>query len=92
MISKNKYGFLRGFAIAGADKKFEWAIGYIEGNSVVVFSPKIKKPVAVRYAWADNPGPLDFYNVEGLPAMPFRTDDWPLSTEGKVFMYDENGF
>lgn len=92
MVSKNKYGFLRGFAIAGADKKFEWAIGYIEGNSVVVFSPKIKQPVEVRYCWSDNPGPLDFYNVEGLPAMPFRTDDWPLSTVGKVFLYDENGF
>ncbi len=92
LISKDKYGYLRGFAIAGADQKFEWAMAYIDGNSVVVFSPEIKNPVAVRYAWADNPGPLDLYNEEGLPALPFRTDDWPLSTAGKVFLYEENGF
>jgi sialate O-acetylesterase len=92
LISKDKYGYLRGFAIAGADQKFEWAMAYIEGNSVVVFSPKIKNPVAVRYAWADNPGPLDLYSAEALPALPFRTDEWPLSTAGKVFLYEENGF
>ena len=92
LIAKNKFGFLRGFAIAGADKQFHWANAYIEGDAVVVFSPAVQQPVAVRYAWADNPGPLDLYNVEGLPAFPFRTDDWPLFTTGKVYLYDENGF
>lgn len=92
LIAKNKFGFLRGFAIAGADKQFHWANAYIEGDAVVVFSPSVQQPVAVRYAWADNPGPLDLYNVEGLPAFPFRTDNWPLLTSGKVFLYDENGF
>ncbi len=92
LIAKNKFGFLRGFAIAGADKQFHWANAYIEGDAVVVFSPTVQQPVAVRYAWADNPGPLDLYNTEGLPAFPFRTDNWPLFTSGKVFLYDENGF
>ena len=92
LISKNKYGFLRGFAIAATDKKFHWAIAYLEGNAVVVFSPDVKQPVAIRYAWSDNPGQLDLYNAEGLPALPFRTDDWPLSTTGKVFLYEEHGF
>jgi sialate O-acetylesterase len=92
LSSKDKYGYLRGFAIAGSDKKFHWARAFIEGNSVVVYSPDVTQPVAVRYAWADNPGHLDLYNVEGLPALPFRTDHWPFSTAGKVFMYDENGF
>jgi sialate O-acetylesterase len=92
LISKDKYGFLRGFAVAGADKKFQWALAYLEGNAVVVFHPNIAEPVAVRYAWADNPGPLDLYNAEGLPALPFRSDNWPLFTAGKVFLYDENGF
>ncbi len=92
LVSKDKYGFLRGFAIAGADKKFQWALAYLDGNAVVVFHPNLAQPVAVRYAWADNPGPLDLYNIEGLPALPFRTDDWPLFTAGKVFFYDENGF
>ncbi len=92
LVSKDKYGFMRGFAIAGADKKFHWALAYIEGNEVVVFSPKVKQPVAVRYAWSDNPGQLDLYNAEGLPALPFRTDDWKVSTAGKVFLFDEHGF
>ncbi len=92
LVSKDKYGFLRGFALAGADKQFHWALAYVEGNTVVVFSPAVKQPVALRYAWADNPGPLDLYNMEGLPALPFRTDDWPLFTAGKVFLLEENGF
>jgi len=92
LVSKDKHGFLRGFAIAGADKKFHWALAYIEGDEVVVFSPKVQQPVAVRYAWADNPGQLDLYNAEGLPALPFRTDDWKVSTAGKVFVFDEHGF
>jgi sialate O-acetylesterase len=92
LVSKDKYGFLHGFAVAGADKKYHWAMAYLEGNTVVVFSPEVQQPVTIRYAWADNPGKLDLYNTEGLPALPFRTDNWPFSTAGKVFLYEENGF
>jgi sialate O-acetylesterase len=67
---------LTGFAIAGADKNFVWAKARIEGNTVVVSSDQVASPVAVRYGWAFNP-PCDLYNKEGLPASPFRTDDWP---------------
>ncbi len=73
---------LKGFAIAGADRKWAWAEARIEGDTVVVSSPAVKDPVAVRFAWADNP-PCDLYNKAGLPASPFRTDDWPLTTAGK---------
>ena len=65
-----------GFAIAGQDKKFVWAKAKIEGDTVVVWSEKVAKPVAVRYAWENNPI-CNLYNKEGLPASPFRTDDWP---------------
>jgi sialate O-acetylesterase len=68
-------GTLRGFAIAAADKKFVWADARIVGNTVVVSSPAVPDPVAVRYAWAENPV-CNLYNREGLPANPFRTDDW----------------
>jgi sialate O-acetylesterase len=71
-----KDGPLRGFAIAGADKKFVWADARIDGDAVVVSSPDVPDPVAVRYAWADNPV-CNLYNEAGLPASPFRTDDWP---------------
>jgi sialate O-acetylesterase len=66
---------LKGFAIAGADKKFVWATGRIDGAKVIVSSPDVKEPVAVRYAWADNPD-CNLFNKSGLPAGPFRTDDW----------------
>jgi len=68
---------LKGFAIAGADKKFVWADAKIEGKTVVVSSAEVKDPAAVRYAWAVNPI-CNLYNQVHLPASPFRTDDWPL--------------
>ncbi len=67
---------LKGFAIAGEDRKFVWADAKINGDTVVVSSDKISEPVAVRYAWADNPV-CNLYNKEVLPASGFRTDDWP---------------
>jgi sialate O-acetylesterase len=67
---------LKGFGIAGADGKFVWARAVIKGNTVVISSDEIATPVAVRYNWADNP-PGNLYNKEGLPASPFRTDNWP---------------
>lgn len=67
----------RGFAIAGEDQKFVWAQGKITGpNTVEVWSDAIENPVAVRYAWADNPV-CNMYSAAGLPMTPFRTDDWP---------------
>ena len=73
---------LAGFAIAGADKKFVWAKAALEGNEVVAWSDAVSQPASVRYAWADNPE-CTLYNTEGLPALPFRTDDWPGVTMGK---------
>ena len=67
---------LRRFAIAGADKKWVWADAVIEGDSVVVSSPDVPAPVAVRYAYASNPEGANLYNRAGLPASPFRTDSW----------------
>jgi sialate O-acetylesterase len=68
-------GELRSFAIAGADKRFVWAKARIENNRVMVWSEQVQNPVAVRYAWADNPAGANLYNEEGLPASPFRTDE-----------------
>jgi len=73
---------LKGFAIAGSDKKFVWANANIKGDEVIVWSSKIKNPVAVRYAWAANPV-CNLYNGADLPASPFRTDDWKGVTYGK---------
>ncbi len=80
---KNKYGYLKGFAIAGADKKFVWAKAYIQDNKVIVFSEKTPNPVAVRYAWADNPDDNNLVNSADLLASPFRTDNWKGITDKK---------
>lgn len=82
LMAKDKYGYLKGFTIAGADKKFHWAKAEIVDNkTVVVYSENIKDPKSVRYGWANNPDDVNLYNVEGLPANPFRTDDWPGITK-----------
>jgi sialate O-acetylesterase len=75
-------GDLKGFAIAGEDKKFVWAKAEIEGDQVVLSNPAVPKPVAVRYGWADCPV-VNLWNKAGLPASPFRTDDFPMTTAPK---------
>ena len=70
----DKYGYLKGFAIAGPDKKFVWTKAHIENNDVIVYSDSVKDPQFVRYAWADNPDDANLFNLEGLPASPFRTE------------------
>jgi sialate O-acetylesterase len=69
----------RAFAVAGADRTWHWAEARIDGAAVLVSSPAVPQPVALRYAWADNPV-ATLQNAEGLPASPFRTDDWPTIT------------
>ena len=73
---------VKSLAIAGEDKKFVWADSKIENHMLVVWSPKVEKPSAVRYAWGEWPA-VNLANKEGLPASPFRTDDWPGPTQHK---------
>lgn len=75
-------GSLQGFTIAGEDHKFVNAEAKIEGDKVVVSSPQVEHPVAVRYGWANYPV-VNLWNKEGLPASPFRTDDFPGTTQPK---------
>jgi len=92
-------GALTGFAIAGADKKFVWADARIEGDKVVVSNAAVPKSMAVRYGWADYPV-VNLFNKQGLPATPFRTDDWemltspkrPLLMEKSEFIYESAPF
>lgn len=71
---------LKGFSIAGADRQFVPARARIEGDTVVVESPKVSEPKAVRFGWSNFPV-VNLFNAEGLPATPFRTDGWPLKTQ-----------
>src|SRR5262249_2633803 len=73
---------LKGFTIAGEDHKFVNAQTVLDGVQVIVSGPQVPHPVAVRYGWANSPV-VNLYNQDGLPASPFRTDDFPLTTQGK---------
>jgi len=82
-LTTAKPGKLDAFAISGADHVWHWADAEIIGDRVELSSSKVQEPVAVRYAWAMNPSQRNLlYNKEGLPASPFRTDDWPLFNSG----------
>jgi len=74
---------VKGFTIAGADKIFHWADAKIDGDTVIVSSAKVPKPVAVRYGWADLPD-VNLFNKDGFPAAPFRSDDWPKVPRGST--------
>lgn len=79
---KDKYGYVKGFSVAGADHKFHWAKAMLSGsNTVILGSAEVAAPVAVRYGWANNPEDVNLYNSENLPADPFRTDKWKGMTE-----------
>lgn len=81
-LIKDKYGYIKGFEIAGADKKFYYARAIVEGNDIVVSHDSVSIPVAVRYAWADDASDANLYNKEAFPTIPFRTDNWEGVTEG----------
>ncbi|HSB92919.1 MAG TPA: sialate O-acetylesterase [Flavitalea sp.] len=83
--ARDKYGYLKGFAIAGNEQKFTYAKAYIEGNKVVVYSDAISDPAAVRYSWENDAADSNLFNKDGFPAGPFRTDDWKGITVGTKY-------
>lgn len=72
---------VKGFSIAGLDKKFYWAEAKIKGNKVFVYSKKVSCPQSVRYAWGENPH-FSLFNREEFPSSSFRTDDWEIRRDG----------
>jgi sialate O-acetylesterase len=79
-LIKDSQHILKGFTVAGADKKFMFANARIKGNEIVVFNKKENHPVSVRYAWADDPRDADMFGKNGFPVPPFRTDSWNTIT------------
>ena len=87
--SKNRYGYLNAFEVAGADQQFHYARAWIaDPDQVLVECEAVASPVAVRYAWADDPGDANLYNKEGFPAQPFRTDNWPMKTAKAHYRFE----
>ncbi len=85
LMVKDKYGYIKGFEIAGADQHFYYAKAYIDGDKVVVYSDEVSTPVAVHYNWADYADDGNLFNKEGFPAVSFRTDDWKTITKDAKF-------
>ncbi len=87
LMAKDKYGYVKGFEIAGADKQFYYARAWIEGDKIIVMADEVKSPVAVRFGWTDDAGENNLFNKDGFPASPFRTDDWKGITEHNKFSF-----
>jgi sialate O-acetylesterase len=81
LMAKDKYGYIKGFEVAGSDQKFHYAKAYIDGDKVIVSCEAVAMPVAVRYAWADNALEANLFNKEEFPASSFRTDSWKGITD-----------
>ena len=81
----DKYGYLKGFEIAGEDKIFYFANAQIINNKVILFSENVPNPIAIHFGWADDASDNNLYNKEGFPAVPFRTDNWKNVTENAKY-------
>jgi sialate O-acetylesterase len=75
-LIKDKYGYIKGFEAAGADKKFYPAKAIVEGDKIIIYNETVLNPVAVRYNWANDASEGNMFNKDQFPAAPFRTDDW----------------
>ncbi len=85
LITKDKYNKLKGFEVAGKDQLFHFANAEIQGKKVIVFNDSVPSPVAVRYGWADDASEANLFNSRDFPAAPFRTDQWPVKSEGNKY-------
>ncbi|MBK6932278.1 MAG: sialate O-acetylesterase [Saprospirales bacterium] len=85
LVVRDKYGYVHGFEVAGEDRVFHYAKAEAVGATVLVQAAAVPHPVAVRYAWADDPNDVNLFTVEGFPIAPFRSDNWKGKTQGLRF-------
>jgi sialate O-acetylesterase len=81
LMTPDKYGYIKGFEVAGADHVFHFAQAYIKDSMVVVSSGKVAQPLAVHFGWMGDASECNLFNKEGFPAVPFRTDEWLIATK-----------
>ncbi|MBI5858057.1 MAG: beta galactosidase jelly roll domain-containing protein [Sphingobacteriales bacterium] len=80
LFTPDKYGYLKGFEVAGADSVFHFAKAYIKDNKIILSSEKVSDPMAAHFGWMGDAGECNLFNKEGFPAVPFRTDEWKTAT------------
>jgi len=89
LSTPDKYGYIKGFEIAGNDQLFYYAKAYIDDNKVVIYNEKVTNPVDIHFGWADDASDNNLYNIEGFPAGPFRTDDWNTITKDDKYKIEK---
>ncbi|NOT92860.1 sialate O-acetylesterase [Ferruginibacter sp.] len=89
LFTPDKYGYIKGFEIAGKDKVFHYAKAFIKGNTVLLFSDKVENPVAVHFGWVGDASDCNLFNKEGFPAVPFRTDEWKTITKEEKYTIEK---
>lgn len=85
----DKYGYVKGFEVAGNDQVFHYARAFIRGNTVVVSCDQVANPAAVRFGWVGDASDCNLFNKEGFPAVPFRTDDWKTITRDEKYKIEK---
>ncbi len=89
LFTPDKYGYLKGFEIAGADSVFHFAKAIIKGNTVILFNENVDNPIAVHFGWMGDAGECNLFNKEGFPAVPFRTDEWKTVTKDEKYKIEK---
>lgn len=89
LYTPDKYGYIRGFEVAGKDQVFHYAKAFIKGNTVILFNEKVENPVAVHFGWIGDASECNLFNKEGYPAVPFRTDEWKTVTKDEKYKIEK---
>ncbi|MBL0307981.1 MAG: hypothetical protein IPQ25_18715 [Chitinophagaceae bacterium] len=89
LYTPDKYGYIRGFEMAGKDQVFHYAKAFIKGNTIVLFNEKVENPVAVHFGWIGDASDCNLFNKEGYPAVPFRTDEWKTVTKDEKYKIEK---
>ncbi|MGB3155397.1 MAG: sialate O-acetylesterase, partial [Chitinophagaceae bacterium] len=89
LSTPDKYGYIKGFEIAGKDSVFYFAKAFIKGNTVILFSDYVENPMAVHFGWVGNASDCNLFNKEGFPAVPFRTDEWKTVTKNEKYKIEK---
>jgi sialate O-acetylesterase len=89
LFTPDKYGYIKGFEIAGKDRVFHYAKAFIRGSTVVLFNENVENPVAVHFGWIGDATDCNLFNKEGFPAVPFRTDEWKIVTKDEKYTIEK---
>jgi sialate O-acetylesterase len=89
LFTPDKYGYIKGFEIAGADGVFYFAKAFIKDNKIILSSPKVSIPLAAHFGWMGDATECNLFNKEGFPAVPFRTDEWKTVTKNEKYTIEK---